>query len=72
VFIATGQSYPDALAGGPAAAKEGGPLLLVRSFIPLATANELQRLGPARIVVLGGAGVVSAAVATGLGAYTED
>ena len=29
-YIATGLSFPDALAGGAAAAKAGGPLLLVR------------------------------------------
>jgi putative cell wall-binding protein len=72
VFVATGEGFADALAGGPAAAKVGAPLLLVRGFIPLATANELQRLGPTSIVVLGGTGVVSANVATGLGGYTED
>jgi hypothetical protein len=71
VFIATGDNYPDALAGGPAAAAAGGPLLLVRgSTIPSSIAAELSRLAPGRIVVLGSAAVVSDAVAGALNAYT--
>ena len=70
-YVATGATFPDALAGGPAAAKAGGPVLLVtRSELPSATANELARLKPARIVVLGGTGVVSDTVLGRLKAYT--
>jgi putative cell wall-binding protein len=67
VFIATGANFPDALAGGPAAAKVGAPILLVtRAEIPAPTRAELTRLKPGRIVVLGGPGVVSDPVATAL------
>jgi putative cell wall-binding protein len=67
VFIATGASFPDALAGSPAAAVAGGPILLTaRDGLPTATANELARLRPSRIVILGGAGVVSDHVANQL------
>ena len=70
-FVATGTDFADALAGGPAAAQLGGPLLLVSgSSIPAATATELSRLKPQRIVVLGGSGVVSNAVLNALDAYT--
>jgi putative cell wall-binding protein len=70
VFIATGASFPDALAGSPAAAVAGGPILLTaRDGLPAATANELARLRPSRIVVLGGPGVVSDGVRAQLGAY---
>jgi putative cell wall-binding protein len=70
VYLATGLNYPDALAGGPAAAVEDSPLLLVSSgSIPPATAAELVRLSPARIVVLGGPSVVSASVESALAAY---
>ncbi len=70
-YVATGQDYPDAIAGGPAAAAEGGPILLVRSgSIPAATAAELKRLKPGHIVVLGGTSVVSAGVASALAGYT--
>ena len=70
-FIATGTGFADALAGSSAAAALKAPLLLVRpGAIPDATAAELQRLAPQSIYVLGGTGVVSAAVATQLDAYT--
>ncbi len=63
VYIATGQTYPDALSAGPAAAHEGAPLLLVRqNEIPAAVAAELGRLDAERIVVVGGEPSVSAAV----------
>lgn len=72
VYVATGRAYPDALAGGPAAAAGGGPLLLTApSSLPGATANELSRLQPARIVVLGGTGAVSDAVLNALRSYTS-
>src|SRR5438034_1366672 len=55
-FVASGQTFPDALAGGPAAKAGGGPVLLVaRDALPQPTADELRRLQPKTIVVLGGA-----------------
>ena len=64
VFIATGQNFPDALAGVPASAAHSGPLLLATSTaIPAATHAELVRLAPQRIVILGGPGVISDEVA---------
>jgi len=69
-YVATGENFPDALAGGPAAARAGGPILLVTSSrIPAATANELSRLRPGRIVVLGGPGAVSEGVRAALAPY---
>lgn len=71
-YIATGENFPDALAGGAAAAKDGGPLLLVRhDAVPAAIATELTKLAPAKIVILGGTLSVSAAVETALQAYTS-
>lgn len=70
-YVATGQSFPDALAGGVAAGRENGPILLVTgSGIPSATAAELARLKPARIVALGGTGVIPNAVVDGLTSFT--
>ncbi|HEX2222192.1 MAG TPA: cell wall-binding repeat-containing protein [Candidatus Limnocylindria bacterium] len=70
VFVATGQNFPDALAGGPIAARMGVPILLVRSGdIPAPTADELRRLAPNRIIILGGTASVSGTVAANLGAY---
>lgn len=73
VFIATGMDFPDALAGGPAAAALGGPILLVTNdAIPDATAAELTRLTPGRIVVLGGPSAIDDAVVTALGSFAPD
>jgi glucose/arabinose dehydrogenase/putative cell wall-binding protein len=70
-FVAVGNNFADALAGGPAAALRDSPLLLVRtSSIPSSTAAELQRLDPDRIYVLGGTAVISNAVKSQLDAYT--
>ena len=70
-YVATGTSFPDALAGGPAAAVTGGPVLLSdRAALPSATADELDRLAPGRIVVLGGASAVSDEVLAQLQAHT--
>ena len=47
-----------------------GPVLLVNaSNVPGATAAELRRLDPARIVVVGGTSIISPAVASSLAAY---
>jgi putative cell wall-binding protein len=70
VFVAVGDNFPDALAGAAIAGKLGAPLLLITSSgIPQQTRDELTRLDPDTIVVLGGTAVVSASVQTQLGAY---
>jgi putative cell wall-binding protein len=70
-YVATGVNFPDALAGGPAAAYQNAPLLLVTaSAVPSPTATELTRLQPKKIVVLGSAGVISDAVKTSLQSFT--
>ena len=72
VFISTGANFPDALAGAPASAAVGGPLLLVSATsLPAATRTELLNLKPKRIVILGGTSVVSSTVAAQLDAYTN-
>jgi len=49
-----------------------GPILLVnQNSIPGATATELTRLKPKRIVILGGTGVVSTTVENLLGGFTR-
>jgi subtilisin family serine protease/putative cell wall-binding protein len=71
VALATGTNFPDALAGAPLAAANGGPVLLVtRDTIPSATATELRRLAPRRIVILGGTASVSDAVLRAARGYT--
>ena len=64
-FVANGLGFPDALAGGPAGGAYGGPLLLVNTLgVPTPTQQQLQRLQPARIFVLGGTAVVPDSVIT--------
>lgn len=59
-FVALGMDFADALAGVPAATHLGGPLLLTRqNTLPAVVREELHRLRPGKIVVLGGAGAVS-------------
>jgi putative cell wall-binding protein len=71
-FVATGATFPDALAAGPAAALSGGPVLLtLPGSIPAATADELRRLRPGRIYVLGSSGAISEGVAQQLAAYAS-
>lgn len=70
VFVGTGENFPDALGAGPAAALLGGPILLVsRDAIPGETANELRRLSPDTIYVVGGPAAVSDTVFEALTAY---
>jgi putative cell wall-binding protein len=71
VYIATGESFPDALAGAAAGALEDGPVLLVtKDAIPSETDTELRRLLPQRIVILGGTAAVSEGVESSLALYT--
>lgn len=63
VYVASGQSFADALAGAAAAGALGGPVLLTApTEISDATIAEIKRLDPVRVVVLGGPAVVSDAV----------
>ena len=72
VFVASGESPIDALAGVPAAGVHGAPLLLVRpDSVPLQTRAELARLAPKRVVVLGGESVISRSVAEAVGDYAD-
>jgi len=62
-FVANGLDFPDALAGGPSGGAFGGPLLLsTATSAQPPTMQELQRLQPARIFILGGPSVVPDAV----------
>jgi len=63
VYLAVGTNYPDAIAAGPAAATEDAPILLLSpTGIPSATRDELLRLSPQQIVILGGTAAIPAAV----------
>lgn len=62
-YVALGTDFPDGLGGGAAAGSAGAPVLLVETdSVPQATSDELQRLAPDLIVVLGGPGAIDASV----------
>jgi putative cell wall-binding protein len=70
LYIANGSNFPDALSGAPIAGANKAPVLLVSATsIPAAIAVELGRLKPGHIVVLGGTGSISAALALTLADY---
>ena len=63
VVLATGGAFPDALAAGPLAARLSGVLLITApTALPRAVRDEIARLKPRRITVVGGTGAVSVAV----------
>ena len=63
VYIATGTNFPDALSAASPAALGLGPVLLVQqNAIPQATLDEINRLEPRRIVIVGGLAAISQAV----------
>jgi putative cell wall-binding protein len=72
VYVATGQGFPDALAGSAAAAAARGPMLLTSSTsLPTTTANAVARLQPSKVVVVGGGTVVSSKVVNQLRAIVD-
>ena len=55
VYLATGRGFADALSAAPAAAHLGGPLLLSdTTAVPPVVLDEIERLDPDRVVVVGG------------------
>lgn len=62
-IIASGESFPDALAGSQLAAGLNAPILLTgKASLDSHTNNELIRLGVKKIYLLGGEGTISEAV----------
>ena len=63
VFLATGLDYADALSASAVAGHEGAPVLLAKKDgIPASVRAELDRLSPAKVVVLGGGEALSTKV----------
>ncbi len=70
VYVTTGENYPDALAAGARAGSKNDPILLTRlNSLPSRTIQELQRIQPRKIYVVGGRGAVSSNVARALRPY---
>jgi glucose/arabinose dehydrogenase len=71
-FLATGEAFPDALAGGPAAGARGGPVLLTTGrCVPRPVLDELERLQPQVVVLLGGTSALTGTVARLAGCERE-
>jgi len=63
VVLASGATWPDALAASGLAGAAEAPLLLTRpTDLPAAVAQEISRLGANRVMIVGGTGAVSAGV----------
>lgn len=76
VYVADGAGFADALVGAALAAANNTSVLTVAGtrngdVVPQATKDELTRLKPKSIVILGGTGTVSDAVEAELGTYTD-
>ncbi|QKJ20854.1 cell wall-binding repeat-containing protein [Microbacterium hominis] len=65
VYLTNAFDFPDALAAAPAAIRSGGVILPVaKTSVPQVVLEELRRLQPRRVVLVGGTGVVGSAVST--------
>ncbi|MGH9166191.1 MAG: cell wall-binding repeat-containing protein, partial [Acidimicrobiales bacterium] len=67
VFVASGETFADALAAGATAARLDAPLLLTAAgALPEATRAEIRRLQPAELIVAGGSAAVGEVVVSEL------
>lgn len=63
VYLATGTTYPDALAAASVAGQKASPVLLLETNrLTASVSAELRRMNPRNIVIMGGPGAVSKAV----------
>ncbi|MBH0008745.1 cell wall-binding repeat-containing protein [Salinibacterium sp. SWN1162] len=62
-YIATGSSYPDALAGAALAGSVGAPLYVVpRTCLPGTTVRSIADINPSKVTLLGGTGALSSSL----------
>lgn len=71
-FVATGLSFPDALAASPLAVANGWPTYLVQSTLDKTTSDAMAADGVSDVLVLGGTAAVPTAVETALDARFMD
>jgi hypothetical protein len=71
VYLASGENFPDALAGAALAGHQHAPLLLThREALHPDTVAALERLSAGEVVILGGSMVISLAVAKQAASYS--
>lgn len=59
VYLVNAHNFPDAMAAGPAAIRHGGVILSIpQDWITAPVADELLRLQPERVVIVGGPAVI--------------
>ncbi|WP_161958461.1 cell wall-binding repeat-containing protein [Ornithinimicrobium cavernae] len=64
VFLASGETFPDALSAAAVAGTQQHPLMLTRQGrLPASVAAQLERLAPDEVVIVGGRSAISDAVA---------
>jgi putative cell wall-binding protein/DNA-binding beta-propeller fold protein YncE len=67
VYLASGEVFPDALSASPAAGREGSSVLLVqKSSVPASVSQEIDRLDPEVVIILGGENTISESVVQAL------
>ncbi|MGI9017393.1 MAG: cell wall-binding repeat-containing protein [Euzebya sp.] len=72
VYLVSGRDFPDALVATPAAVADRAPLLLTeRAVLPDVTRDELLRLNPAAVVIVGGQTTVASSVEQEVRAVTD-
>ncbi|WKK72599.1 cell wall-binding repeat-containing protein [Rathayibacter oskolensis] len=65
VYLATGENFPDALAGATAAGFTKNPLYTVKpDCVPQGVLDDITTLGATKVVLLGGTNTLSEGVAT--------
>ncbi|WP_438853831.1 cell wall-binding repeat-containing protein [Agromyces sp. M3QZ16-3] len=73
-IVATGRTYPDALAAGPAAGHLDAPVLLVdgQHGLQASTKATIEALGITEVHIVGGTGAVGTSLESGLSALLGD
>ena len=71
-YVASGEAFPDALAGTPLASGRGPLLLTRRDALPRPTAEAIEALGLDSAVLLGGANAVTDGVGNAVGNVIDD
>ncbi len=63
VYVSVGTNFPDSLGIGPGAGANGAPIIILPTNppIPGPSADELVRLDPRTVIIVGGLGVISQA-----------
>ncbi|MBR3052846.1 MAG: cell wall-binding repeat-containing protein [Firmicutes bacterium] len=72
MVIASGKAFPDGLSGGPVATNYGAPLLLVTDGVTSHARKIFRNQGMTTLVVMGGTGAVSKAIAEDIAAPAKE